>query len=187
MLSSQCCNRNATKQNSNKSLRNSGTLSIHHQPTTQVILAIYFTAKGKSPHQPQGEPLLCPPLAPTSRGFRVRTWADGPVAVPAELRDDSHSVGGRLPHLGAAVTHRLQHGPQEVLGVLEGGGAAVLHHVVKNAQPPLPVRPRPVRTLRHKHPTAETPSNDCINDNHSNSGLIVLLKSSGMKFNPKTM
>lgn len=158
---------------------------------TQVILAIYFTAKGKRAHQP----LLFPPLTPTLGelcGLRVHTWADGPVAVPAELRDDSHSVGGCLPDLGAAVTHRLQHGPQEVLGVLERGGAAVLHHIVKNAQPPLPVRPRPMRTLRHKHPTAETPSNyctanDCIDNNHRNSGLILSLKSSWIKFNPKTM
>lgn len=56
LLSSQCCNRNATKQNNNKSLRISGTLPIHHQSTTEVILAIYFTAKGKRHPQSKGEP-----------------------------------------------------------------------------------------------------------------------------------
>lgn len=56
LLSSQFCNRNATKQNNNKSLRNTGTLPIHHQSTTEVILAIYFTAKGKRPPKPKGEP-----------------------------------------------------------------------------------------------------------------------------------
>lgn len=159
LLISQGCGRNATKQNNPKSQRNSGILSIHHQSTTQVTLAICFTAKGQRAHQPEGEPFLF--LAPTPTLSWVRTWADGPVAVPAELCHHSHSIGSRLPHLGAAVTHRLQHGPQEVLGILEGGRAAVLHHVVKNAQPPLPVCPRPMWTLRHKHPTAQTLSNCC--------------------------
>lgn len=135
------------------------------------------------------------PLSPTfqeSRQPQVRTRAEGPVAVPAELCHHSHSVGSRLPNLRAAVTHRLQHGPQEVLGVLEGGGAAVLHDIVKDAQPPLPVWPRPMRTLRHQHTTVRTPwnyctANDYTNNNHGNSGLILLLKSSWIKFNPKTM
>lgn len=53
-----------TKQNNNKTLRNSGTLSIHHQSTTEVILAIYFTSKGKRLHRPKGEPFLFLPPKP---------------------------------------------------------------------------------------------------------------------------
>lgn len=69
------------------------------------------------------------------------------VAVAAALRHDTHAVGCRLAHLGSQVAQRLQHLAQEVGGVLEGGGAAVLHHVVEDAQAPLPVGPGSVGTL----------------------------------------
>lgn len=69
------------------------------------------------------------------------------VVVAAALRHDAHAVGRGLAHLRSQVAQRLQHLAQEVAGVLEGRGAAVLHHVVEDAQAPLPVGPGPVGTL----------------------------------------
>lgn len=75
------------------------------------------------------------------------TCAKRAVVLSSILGHDADTIGGRLPDLGTRVAQRLQHGLQEVLGVLEGGGAAVLHHVVKDAQTPLSVSPRPVGKL----------------------------------------
>lgn len=86
------------------------------------------------------------PACRTGAG-RVRTCAERAVVLSSVLSHHADAVGGRLPHLGAGVAQRLQHPLDKVLGVLEGGRAAVLHDVVENAQTPLSVGPRPVGTL----------------------------------------
>lgn len=75
------------------------------------------------------------------------TGAEGSVVLSSVLSHDSHAVGCSLSHFGAGVTQRQGHGPQEEFSVFKGRGAAVLDHVVKDAQTPLPVCPRPARTL----------------------------------------
>lgn len=87
----------------------------------------------------------------------ICTCAKRTIAVPTKLCHNSNTIGSCLPNLRAVVTYRLEHRPQEVFGVLEWGGAAVLYNVIKNAQPPLPVWPWPVRTLQQKQETFKPP------------------------------
>lgn len=71
-------------------------------------------------------------------------WA---IVLSSILSHNTNTVGGGLPNLGARVTQWLQHRPQEILCIFERWGATVLHHIIKNAQTPLSVCPRPVGTL----------------------------------------
>lgn len=87
------------------------------------------------------------PACRTGAG-RVHTCAERAVVLSSVLSHHADAVGGRLPDLGAGVAQGLQHPLDKVLGVLEGGRAAVLHYVVENAQTPLSVGPRPVGTLK---------------------------------------
>ena len=75
------------------------------------------------------------------------TCAEWPVVLPAILGHDPNAIGCCLPHLRTGIAQGLEHGSQEVLCVFEGGGTAVLHHVVKDAQTPLSVCPRSAGTL----------------------------------------
>lgn len=78
----------------------------------------------------------------------THTCAKGTIVVPTKLCHHSNTIGSCLPHLWAVITYWLQHRPQEVLGILEWGGAAVLYDVIKNTKSPLPIRPWPLWTLQ---------------------------------------
>lgn len=76
------------------------------------------------------------------------TSTERPVILSTKLSHNTDPIGGCLSDLRTVVADVLQHGPKEVLCILKGCRAAMLNYIIKDAQAPLLICPRPVWTLQ---------------------------------------